>query len=527
MFDNENSLSPTQDVSEISFDQISTQDFHRLLNKIFNGREIFEPGYLNELVEPDIYPVFDFGILGTPRAGLIATTQKNSYESTSHQFNYSRNPMTKIVVDPPVLQNCSKNIFNSATTLTSVGKNIISCANSAPSYEGQFGPKVRAIAAGASSQASQLSGRLNDLVGRLGTKAQQFLDVDNSSAGSLTYSMGGSALKTTFVSIFPPLSLLPFFGILEKLFPNGINLWNQVPGMISEPDQSQTVLFVAKATDTLNIRSGAGIGNQVIGQFMHGEMLQVIGFGISKEDGYTWVRVKSADGTVGWAAKEYLEYQGLNSPNASGKDKSQSPTNEQNISADDGILFINQVDAINIRNVDCGPSSLVMALSALGINVPGTTLLEKVTNARKSMATVIDNNGNRIVNFSNDGIDENGNFYLPEHQGESHYTNLNNVVNGANDLNANAYRVRPASIENLKTELQNEKKLVISGTFSNKTGLWESCSGDHIIAIVEYDSSRGFHIADPMTNGLQWVSEQQISKFMENNSGAAAISKKE
>lgn len=58
-------------------------------------------------------------------------------------------------------------------------------------------------------------------------------------------------------------------------------------------------------TDVLNLRSGAGLSASVIATLPYGTKLTVTGGPIVAE-GYTWYPVKTADGTVGWAAGEFL-----------------------------------------------------------------------------------------------------------------------------------------------------------------------------------------------------------------------------
>ena len=124
----------------------------------------------------------------------------------------------------------SQNIESSSATLKSVGGNLTAYGNGAPSYDGQFGPKVREIANGASSQANQLSGLLSGLANWLSNKAMQFLNVDNASSVALGSQFNNLSWMSGLGGIFPPFltaSLLPFLG---RYFPNGINIRNWLTG---------------------------------------------------------------------------------------------------------------------------------------------------------------------------------------------------------------------------------------------------------------------------------------------------------
>lgn len=58
-------------------------------------------------------------------------------------------------------------------------------------------------------------------------------------------------------------------------------------------------------TDALNLRSAAGTSAPVVKVLATGTALTVTG-GPTSADGYTWYQVKTADGTSGWGAGEYL-----------------------------------------------------------------------------------------------------------------------------------------------------------------------------------------------------------------------------
>lgn len=214
--------------------------FGSLLKDIFPGVEYFNPDNLNKSQEPSQFPVFDFRFLGS--GSVQSTTQQKTTPEIKKQslFPYGTGSMTTIRVDPPVLQDCSKTIHNSSTTLTAISGTINSCAKDAPDYDGQFGPVVRAIASGASAKASQLSGVYGNLSTRLADKAQQFLNADNISSAAIGSHYNNLAWMP-LLSVHNPLNYtFGFSSFLKKIFPNGISIWNQHPGNITTPASPPT-----------------------------------------------------------------------------------------------------------------------------------------------------------------------------------------------------------------------------------------------------------------------------------------------
>ena len=86
--------------------------------------------------------------------------------------------MTIIRVDPSILQGESGNIDQAGQHVDRSGANVERSARGAPSYDGQFGPKVWGIGGEARARASQLNGQLDGLAGRLGGKARAFEQAD-------------------------------------------------------------------------------------------------------------------------------------------------------------------------------------------------------------------------------------------------------------------------------------------------------------------------------------------------------------
>jgi len=186
--------------------------------------------------------------------------------------------------------------------------------------------------------------------------------------------------------------------------------------------------------------------------------------------------------------------------------------------------FINQIDAmvpfgITQHNADCGPSSLIMALSALGIIVPGKEPGDQIVDAREHMA----------VSTSNDGINNSdGKLDLLEHQGAAHDIGVADITKGATYYGANAKVLAQPTPENIIYALQQGKTLVVSGIYTPE--LWKNeypFTGGHFIAITSYDQAKKeFIIADPMTSGPIPITAQQLASFMSSDANAVALSNK-
>lgn len=100
--------------------------------------------------------------------------------------------MARIRVDPVILRQASQGASGIGATLSQVGGSVLGKASSAPSYDGQFGPRVQAIGSEASARAQGFSTRMNDLSGQLQRRAQAFeaADMSASMAGLGNLSIG-------------------------------------------------------------------------------------------------------------------------------------------------------------------------------------------------------------------------------------------------------------------------------------------------------------------------------------------------
>ena len=212
----------------------------------------------------------------------------------------------------------------------------------------------------------------------------------------------------------------------------------------------------------------------------------------------------------------------------------------QQVGASGGVagvstVHINQFDAEMSAggdgiNADCGPTSLVMALHALGLEVAGATdnssTGELIDLARQSM----------VADAGRDGVDQNGKRANAEH---NTFTNFDDLTRGAKEASATAHRITPAAAS-IKTALMSGSKVIASGTFVGKQNLpWTGDRGTdnqgapgnatmHIIAVTGYNSGQDkFVVDDPARRSTILVTAEQLEAFMKGNAGALAVSRRQ
>jgi hypothetical protein len=183
----------------------------------------------------------------------------------------------------------------------------------------------------------------------------------------------------------------------------------------------------------------------------------------------------------------------------------------------------NGVDGIN---ADCGPTSLVMALHALGLKVPGedkaSTSGEVIDLARTAM----------VSDPARDGVDESGQRSDSEH---NTFTNFDDLVRGARAAGATVTTLTP-NATSIRNALESGARVIVSGTFTGKTPVpWTGDRGvdaatapgfatDHIIAVTGYDEKSGqFTVNDPARSKPFTVGSGTLMYFMEGNPGALAL----
>jgi hypothetical protein len=179
-------------------------------------------------------------------------------------------------------------------------------------------------------------------------------------------------------------------------------------------------------------------------------------------------------------------------------------------------------------NSNCGPTSLVMALHQQGLRAAGettgTSSGKAIELARKSMA----------ANASYDGVDAKGRRSEAEH---NVYTDFEDLARGASAAGAKSNMITPTTTS-IARALQTGRSVIVSGTFAGKSPLpWTGDRGSdsksapggaaaHIVLVSGYNATtNSFTINDPARNNPIQVSAASLSRFMEGNDGAIAISK--
>ena len=107
-----------------------------------------------------------------------------------------------IQVDPSLLQSNAHQIQGIGGKISSLVKDLMSVTEGAPSYDGQFGPKVAAIGNEANARGRTLSNALSSLGEKLNSKGIEFANVDNAVILGFDGATSGALgwLETSFAS---------------------------------------------------------------------------------------------------------------------------------------------------------------------------------------------------------------------------------------------------------------------------------------------------------------------------------------
>jgi uncharacterized protein YukE len=93
--------------------------------------------------------------------------------------------MSTIRVDPPSLSEKAKELEQYADELRRLADRVVASADGAPSFDGQFGPKVRALAAQAHADLSRRAATLQDRAEQLASIAARFEQADLESVAGM------------------------------------------------------------------------------------------------------------------------------------------------------------------------------------------------------------------------------------------------------------------------------------------------------------------------------------------------------
>ncbi len=158
-------------------------------------------------------------------------------------------------------------------------------------------------------------------------------------------------------------------------------------------------------------------------------------------------------------------------------------------------------------NRDCGPTSLAMGLTALGLEPPGEGPQDKINDARFAMFAG--------VKPGRDGIDEQGRYSALEHRRGS---TIADIARGAERYGAEARPV--ANLDQIREAVENGQPVVVAGNpnapggYGHQNGI--DFNGHHIILVSGYDAQdKRFIINDPLSHqGPLEVSPCQLAGYL-------------
>jgi len=222
--------------------------------------------------------------------------------------------MSVIRVDPADLQAKARRIEEIADGYRGLAQRALQATQGAPSYDGQFGPPVRAIGNEAYVRLDRLAGRLSELSRELARIAEGFASADAAATAGLLSTR--TRIEALFGSGFNG-------GMLSLLLPPHISMaiWNHLPpedrlqllldlglypGTGGGP-QAGTLLHVL---NPLRVRQEAGLNGQIIAYATPGTEVTYTG-DHRKVDGIEWYEVQHRDGVTGllvtgWVSSYFL-----------------------------------------------------------------------------------------------------------------------------------------------------------------------------------------------------------------------------
>jgi len=176
-------------------------------------------------------------------------------------------------------------------------------------------------------------------------------------------------------------------------------------------------------------------------------------------------------------------------------------------------------------NADCAPTSAVMALSSLGLRMPGQSGSmsdgELVALARRRMAT----------DPARDGV-------VDDHYSDKEHSigmTGKDIEHMAHDFPGLSVTSRTATPAAISSGLKKGSSFVVSGKFSSRDddspwphNYWSKSATDlrHVISVTGYDEkTQKFEVHDPGLDRAIFISAEQLQKFMESNGGAWEFSK--
>ncbi|MBI2266712.1 MAG: C39 family peptidase, partial [Armatimonadetes bacterium] len=178
------------------------------------------------------------------------------------------------------------------------------------------------------------------------------------------------------------------------------------------------------------------------------------------------------------------------------------------------------------RSFDCGPTSLAMALRALGLQAPGVgsdfqnSDQGEIDAARYAMFS---NSDGRTVDAARDGItgarNADGSFARDKGEHQTTSTWVDDIKRGARNSGAETYAVH--STQDIADAVSKGDPVVLAGdprrngSYGDKYNIGYSGRGDHFITVSGYDpATRTFTINDPLSRrGPLQVTWEQLDTF--------------
>jgi hypothetical protein len=154
--------------------------------------------------------------------------------------------MTVIRVKAPELRQCAGDIGSAGQTLDEIARSVLALTMSAPSYDGEFGPRVRALGAEAEARARAIARSLIESSSQLRTRVEAFEQVDRAGAEGLG-GLGAMIPPPLIRFPEPPEWLIDLLMIVLSFFAIGdiIDILDQLWKKLSGQQADDLVLLLA------------------------------------------------------------------------------------------------------------------------------------------------------------------------------------------------------------------------------------------------------------------------------------------
>jgi uncharacterized protein YgiM (DUF1202 family) len=425
---------------------------------------------------------------------------------------------TRIRVDLSVMRGSAGGINNVGNATNNAAGKLTGVAARAPSYDGQFGPRVQAIAGQSASLAGGIAGRLGGLSGKLNSKANAFEAVDTaalSSVKTLTvptsmskdagfFAMLAGYLKIPAAQIEALLRAGGFLGkggfTLGALITIVTNLYTSLWKGKTFPATPPPVVTTNNLTITtaLNFRSSASMGNNIISALPVNSVVQILGGAPVNKDGHTWIQVKTKDGKTGWIAKDVLTSTSDSPPSTKSTNSAKLSSNrnvllQTNPVGDDKVLglsrVVNKDGAVEVTAWGQKIVTVKDHLKAYGCLMTDYTMLLQDKGATVSITDLYKANYEVKTNLSFDQDAKDDKIVLGDLYFNKPDAVFEKVAPGYKAMNSTLDAKQP--VESLKKAIQSNGSVIIHVDNKFSDGHWVVADG------VNADGT--FSIRDPLS----------------------------